>query len=89
MNPTIPHILAGCLIEPPVSVPRLAGMSHAETAAADHELEPPGIRSFPWGFFVTQKAEFSPEDPIANSSILHFPKLIAPTSFSFFVMVDS
>lgn len=38
-----PHILAGCLIEPPVSVPRDAGISPAATAAADPELDPPGI----------------------------------------------
>jgi len=76
-------MLAGCLIEPPVSVPSVAGMSQAATATADHELDPPGIRFIPCGFFVGPKAEFSPELPIANSSILHFQKLRAPASLSF------
>jgi len=34
LNPTIPHILAGWRIEPPVSVQRAAGTSPAATAAA-------------------------------------------------------
>jgi hypothetical protein len=53
-------------------------MSQAATAAADPELDHPGIRSVPCGFTAFQKEEFSPELHIANSSILHFPKLFIP-----------
>ncbi len=63
-------------------------MSPAATAAAEPELDPPGIRSVPCGFFVFQKAEFSPELPIANSSILHFPKLFIHAVFSRSITVE-
>jgi len=50
--PTTPQRPAGCLIEPPVSVPRAAAQSPAATAAAGPPLEPPGIRVKSHGFFV-------------------------------------
>jgi len=55
-----------------VSVQRLAGTNPAATAAAQPELEPPGILLVPQGFKVFLKADFSPEPHIANSSILFF-----------------
>jgi hypothetical protein len=42
-NPTIPHSAAGIRVEPPVSVPRLAGAMRAPTAAPLPPLLPPGI----------------------------------------------
>ena len=42
LNPTTPQKAAGCLIEPPVSVPIEASQSFAATAAAEPPLDPPG-----------------------------------------------
>lgn len=69
MNPTIPQRLAGVRTDPPVSVPRLAGANHAATATADPELDPPGTLSVAQGFLAGPYAQFSPLDPMANSSI--------------------
>jgi len=73
LNQITPHKKAGCLTLHPVSVPRAAGTSHAATAAAEPELEPPGILFIPQGLRVFQNAEFSQVVPIANSSIFVFP----------------
>ena len=43
---------AGCLIEPPVSVPVAAGTKHAATAEAEPPEEPPGDKSKFQGFFT-------------------------------------
>ena len=40
----MPHKLAGCLIEPPVSVPIEATQDPSATAAAEPPEEPPGTR---------------------------------------------
>src|SRR6058998_4449363 len=72
-SPTTPHSEAGCRTEPPVSVPRAHTASPAATAAADPADEPPGTRSRSHGLWVTKNPEFSPEDPMANSSQLVFP----------------
>ena len=47
--PVIPHKEAGCLIEPPVSVPVAAGTIPAATAAAEPPELPPGTRFSPQG----------------------------------------
>ena len=52
----------------------------AATAAADPPLEPPGIRARSQGFRVTPNAEFSVDDPIANSSQFVLPTRIAPAA---------
>jgi hypothetical protein len=80
LKPTIPHILAGCLIDQPVSVQSAAGIIPAATAAADPEEDPPGIRVVSHGFLVILIALFSPLPPIANSSILSFPILENPAT---------
>ena len=64
----MPHSAAGCRIEPPVSVPSAQGASPAATAAALPPEEPPGTRVWSQGFRTGPKAEFSFEEPIANSS---------------------
>ena len=64
---------AGCLVLQPVSVQSAAGTSQAATAAAEPELEPPGILFVPHGFCVLPNAEFSPVLHIANSSIFVLP----------------
>ena len=45
--PTVPQKEAGCLIEPPVSVPNATGAILAATAEADPPEEPPGTSAFP------------------------------------------
>ena len=68
MRPTIPHSAAGWRIEPPVSVPIAHGALPAATAAAEPPELPPGTRVGSHGFVVGPKAEFSVDEPIANSS---------------------
>ena len=49
LMPVIPHREAGCLIEPPVSVPDAAGTIPAATAAAAPPELPPGTKFSPHG----------------------------------------
>src|SRR5919108_1628887 len=77
-RPTLPHKEDGCLIDPPVSDPSAHGVRPADTAAADPPPEPPGTRSGSHGFRVGPKAEFSVDEPIANSSILVLPSTRSP-----------
>src|SRR3982751_4721455 len=72
-RPTTPQSAAGCLIEPPVSEPSAHGASPPATAAAEPPPEPPGTRSRSHGFRVGPYAEFSVEEPIANSSVFVLP----------------
>src|ERR1700745_2629980 len=85
--PTIPHRAAGWRIEPPVSVPRAHGASPAETAAALPPEDPPGTRSRSHGLSTGPKAEFSFDEPIANSSWLVLPSSGAPASASLLTTV--
>src|SRR5579864_2382434 len=63
---------------PPVSDPRASVASPAATAAVDPPLVPPGTRVSSQGFRVGPYAEFSVLLPIANSSQLALPMMIAP-----------
>src|SRR6188474_286123 len=74
----MPQSPAGCRIDPPVSEPSASGTRRAATAAADPPLDPPGVRVTSHGFFDGPSAEFSVDDPIANSSRLVLPTMIAP-----------
>src|ERR671916_3238339 len=67
-------------MDPPVSEPRLTAARLAATAAAGPPLLPPGTRSVLQGFRTGLKAEFSFDEPIANSSVLAFPRNTAPCS---------
>ncbi len=71
---------AGWRTEPPVSDPSATGAMRAATAAAEPPLEPPGMRSNAQGLRVGPKAEFSVDDPIANSSQLVLPIGMAPAA---------
>src|SRR5215207_2518892 len=79
-RPTTPQKPAGWRIDPPVSEPKLTMARPAATAAAGPPLLPPGTRSVLHGFRTGLKAEFSFDDPIANSSVLAFPTNTAPCS---------
>ena len=64
---------AGWRTEPPVSVPSAQTTSPAATAAALPPLDPPGTVSRSHGLCTGPYAEFSFEEPIANSSQFVLP----------------
>ena len=70
------------MIEPPVSEPRPQGARPAETAAAVPPPEPPGTREGSQGFRDGPHAEFSVDEPIANSSVFVFPSSDRPAAFT-------
>src|SRR5262249_261419 len=59
------------------------------SAAADPPPEPPGIRLVSHGFRVGPKAEFSVDEPMANSSMLVLPRIGMPAARSRAVTVAS
>src|ERR1043166_3503013 len=65
-------------MDPPVSEPNESGVRRAATATAEPPLDPPGTRSVAQGFLAGPNAEFSFEDPIANSSQFVLPITMAP-----------
>jgi hypothetical protein len=73
---------AGCLTEPPVSVPSAATHISAATAAADPPDVPPDTLILPYGFTTGQNAEFSLPEPIANSSRFVFHIIHPPAASS-------
>jgi hypothetical protein len=77
------------LIEPPVSEPSAQGANPADTAAAEPPPEPPGTRSRSHGFRVGPKAEFSVDEPIANSSVFVFPSSCRPAALQRSATVES
>src|ERR1039458_8603708 len=79
----MPQTAAGWRIEPPVSVPIASGAASAATAAAEPPDEPPGTLARSHGLWLGPNAEFSVEEPIANSSMLVLPMMIAPVCFGF------
>src|SRR3989338_6015178 len=83
LRPTTPQNDAGSRIEPNVSDPSDPSAIFAATAAADPPDDPPGTRVASWGFLVTLNAEFSVEEPIANSSIFVFPRNMAWCDLNF------
>src|SRR3954465_13456282 len=88
-SPTLPQSDDGCLIEPPVSEPSAQGASPADTAAAEPPPEPPGTRGGSHGFLLGPKAEFSVDDPIANSSVFVLPSSCRPAALQRAATVES
>src|SRR5205814_8668089 len=84
-----PTNAAGCRMEPPVSEPSAPKPSSAATAAAAPPLDPPGTRDRSHGLCVDFRAEFSVDEPIANSSRLVLPNGIAPAARNFWITVAS
>ena len=78
MSPTTPQSDAGWRTLPPVSVPSAHTTSPLATAAALPPLEPPGTRRRSHGLYTGPNAEFSFDEPIANSSQLVLPASTAP-----------
>ncbi|CAB4804183.1 unannotated protein [freshwater metagenome] len=67
-------------MDPPVSEPMATVAKSAATAAAEPPDDPPGTRDVSSGFRVGPKAEFSVEEPMANSSRLVLPTNTAPAA---------
>src|ERR1700741_3322907 len=81
--PTTPHTAAGWGGSPPrVSDRPPNAATPAAPAAADPPDEPPGTRVTSCGFRVAPNAEFSVDEPIANSSRFVLPTITAPASRS-------
>ena len=78
--PTTPHSAAGWRMEPPVSDPRASGLKPAATAAALPPDDPPGTRVGSCGLRVGPNAEFSVDEPVANSSRFVLPITTAPAA---------
>src|SRR5690242_2137639 len=89
MRPTTPQNAAGWRMDPPVSLPRAATAVPCATEAADPPLDPPGTRSGSRGLRTGPYAEFSFDDPIANSSQFVFPRITAPARSSRSTAVQS
>src|ERR1700733_9754834 len=85
----MPQTAAGWRIEPPGALPMASGASEAAPAAADPPDEPPGILVRSHGLWLGPYAEFSVDEPIANSSMLVLPRMIAPACLSLVVIVAS
>src|SRR5438445_13629828 len=81
-RPTLPQSADGCLIEPPVSEPSAHGARPALTAAADPPPEPPGTRDGSHGLCDGPYAEFSVDEPIANSSVFVLPRIRRPCALN-------
>src|SRR5439155_5539375 len=79
-NPTTPQKDAGWRIDPPVSDPKAATAISAAIAAADPPDDPPGTRLRSRGLCTGLNAEFSFDEPIANSSQFNFPNTTAPAA---------
>src|SRR5690606_17502038 len=89
LSPTTPQNAAGCRTEPPVSLPRAMETYPAATAAAEPPELPPVTRVRSCGFSTGPYAEFSDEEPIANSSRFVLPTITPPASRSLLTAVAS
>src|SRR5437667_11843764 len=94
LMPTIPLVEEGETIEPSVSVPTAAAHRLAATATAEPELEPEGLRSSAYGFWVSPPRPLQPlvecvERKLAHSLRLVLPRITAPASRSFCATKES
>ena len=72
-----------------MSEPSAATAVPAATTAAEPPEEPPGTRDVSRGLRTGPQAEFSLEEPIANSSQLVLPRTMAPACSSRATAVQS
>src|ERR671931_493256 len=85
----MPVTAAGWRMEPPVSVPIPSGAWNEATAADEPPEEPPGMRSRSHGLRLGPYAEFSVDEPIANSSMFVLPRMTTPAALSRLTTVAS
>ena len=86
--PVMPQNAAGWRIEPPVSVPGDRGARRAATASRAAAGPSRPVRGSQ-GFAPGAKAEFSLDEPMANSSQLSLPSVTAPAWPAFCTTVAS
>ena len=72
---TVKRLTAAVVVNAPLAAAAGTDAATAATAAAEPPEEPPGTRVRSHGLWVVKKAEFSVEEPMANSSRLVFPTL--------------
>src|SRR5437763_16963142 len=87
--PTMPLVDEGETIDPSVSVPTATAHRFAATATPEPELEPEGLRSSAYGFFVSPPRPLQPlvewlERILAHSLRFVLPSRTAPAVRSFF-----
>src|ERR1700687_4582079 len=92
--PTNPFAEDGQTIDPSVSVPIAATQKFAEAAAPEPELDPHGLRSSAYGFFVWPPRPLQPlvecrDRMFAHSLRFVFPMITAPASRSFCATTES
>jgi len=87
-TPTTPLACAGQTMEPSVSVPSATAQRFAETATAEPELEPQGLRVITYGFRVCPPRPLHPlvervDRMFAHSLRFVLPRRTAPAARSF------
>jgi hypothetical protein len=87
LMPTRPLVFDGDTIDPSVSVPIAAALRFAAIAAPEPELEPDGLRSSAYGFFVCPPRPLQPlvecvDRKFAHSLRLVLPRMTAPAARS-------
>src|SRR2546428_10090141 len=85
--PTIPLYDDGDKTDPSVSVPTATAHKFAATATAEPELEPEGLRSRAYGFFVCPPRPLQPLEECVDRKFAHslrfvLPRMTAPASRS-------
>src|SRR5689334_19851341 len=89
LMPTSEFADEGQTTEPSVSVPIAAAQRFAAAATPEPELEPHGLRSSAYGFFVCPPRPLQPLDEFFERKLAHslrfvLPSIKAPASRSFF-----
>src|SRR5580704_4394977 len=92
--PTVPLADEGHTIEPSVSVPMATAQRFAEMPAPEPELEPQGLRSSAYGFFVRPPRPLHPlvewlERILAHSLGFDLARISAPAARSFWATYES
>src|SRR5436305_15244331 len=85
--PTRASLFDGETIDPSVSVPTAAAHRFAAAATPDPELDPDGLRSSAYGFFVWPPRPLQPLDECVDRKFAHslrfvLPRMTAPASRS-------
>src|SRR5215213_7685457 len=78
LMPTSPLLLAGETIEPSVSVPMAAALRLAAIAAPEPELDPEGLRSSAYGFFVWPPRPLQPLVDFVDRKLAHSLRFVLP-----------
>ncbi len=80
LNPTMPLMLAGHVMEPFVSVPMAAQANPAATAAPLPEDEPQVLRSIAWGLRVSPPTALHPLVELVSRMFAHSLRLVLPST---------